>query len=218
MPHSSLPAPPRKPAPPTRLVIATGNVGKLREFRSLLAGLPFELTSSAELGLTSPAETGSTFLENALLKARYAATSSGSAAVADDSGLEVDALNGAPGIYSARYAGSGEDDAANNAKLMRALAGIPHEQRRARYRCALVFVENALDTAPLVAEADWEGFILEAPRGSGGFGYDAYFWLPELRRTAAELAPPEKNRLSHRGKAMQALREQLAAREPERCA
>jgi XTP/dITP diphosphohydrolase len=193
-------------------VIATANPAKLREFRSLLAGLPFELTSSAELKLTSPEETGSTFLANAHLKARHAATSSGGAAVADDSGLEVDALDGAPGVYSARYAGLGADDDANNAKLMLALAGVPQEQRRARYRCALVFIECAEDTAPLVAEADWEGFILDAPRGRGGFGYDAYFWLPELQLTAAELAPAEKNRLSHRGKAMQALREQLAGR------
>jgi XTP/dITP diphosphohydrolase len=199
-----------KQAPARRLVIATGNVGKLREFHSLLAGLPFELTSSAELGLSSPEETGASFLANALLKARHAANLSGSAAVADDSGLEVDALHGAPGIYSARYAGAGADDAANNAKLMRALAGLPLAQRRARYRCALVFVENAAGAAPLVAEADWEGLILDAPRGGGGFGYDPYFWLPDLRKTAAELPPAEKNRLSHRGKAMRALRDQLA--------
>jgi XTP/dITP diphosphohydrolase len=192
------------------LVIATANVGKLREFRSLLAGLPFELTSSAELGLPSPAETGETFLANALLKARHAANLSGAAAVADDSGLEVAALNGAPGIYSARYAGLDADDAANNAKLMRALAGIPHEQRRARYRCALVFVESAADAAPRIAEADWEGYILDAPRGGGGFGYDPYFWLPDLGKTAAELPAAEKNRLSHRGKALRALRDQLA--------
>jgi XTP/dITP diphosphohydrolase len=194
-------------------VIATGNVGKLREFCSLLAGLRFELTSSAELKLPSPEETGATFLANALLKARDAAGLTGSAAVADDSGLEVDALNGAPGIYSARYAGAGADDAANNAKLLRALAGLPHERRRARYRCALVLVQSAMDAAPLIAEADWEGFILDVPRGTGGFGYDPYFWLPELNKTAAELEPAEKNRLSHRGKALRALREQLAARE-----
>jgi len=194
------------------LVIATGNLGKLREFRSLLAGLPFELTSSAELRLSSPEETGASFLANALLKARHAANLSGSAAVADDSGLEVDALNGAPGIYSARYAGADADDAANNAKLMRALAGIPLERRRARYRCVLVLVESAADAAPLMAEADWHGFILDAPRGGGGFGYDPYFWLPDFNKTAAELAPLEKNRLSHRGKALRALREQLAAR------
>ena len=198
-----------------RLVIATANSGKLREFRSLLAGLPFDLTSSGELGLPSPQETGVTFLENALLKARHAANLSGSAAVADDSGLEVDALAGAPGIYSARYAGLDADDAANNAKLMNALEGVAQERRRARYRCALVFVASAQDGAPLVAEADWQGFILDAPRGGGGFGYDPYFWLPELAKTAAELPPAEKNRLSHRGKAMRALREQLASRDPE---
>jgi len=214
-------------------VIATANPGKLREFRSLLAGLPFEVTSLGELALPSPAETGASFRENAILKARHAATLSGCAAVADDSGLEVDALGGAPGIYSARYAGPGADDGANNAKLLSALQAVqrgpsandgpgaqgkscaskpgePGEERRARYQCALVFVAAA-DAAPLVAEAAWEGFILDAPRGSGGFGYDPYFWLPELQLTAAELAPEEKNRLSHRGKAMQALREALLA-------
>jgi XTP/dITP diphosphohydrolase len=200
-----------RPAPTRRLVIATGNAGKLREFRSLLAGLPFELRSSAELGLDSPEETGATFLANALLKARHAASLSGAAAIADDSGLEVDALHGAPGIYSARYAGAGADDAENNAKLMRELAGLPYERRGARYCCALVFVENTADPAPLIAEADWQGFILDAPRGGGGFGYDPYFWLPELKQTAAEIPAVQKNRLSHRGKAMRALREQLAA-------
>jgi XTP/dITP diphosphohydrolase len=211
MPHSSIPAQPKQ-VPARRLVIATGNAGKLREFRSLLAGLPFELTSSAELGLAFPEETGATFVANALLKARHAASSSGSAALADDSGLEVDALQGAPGIYSARYAGADADDAANNAKLMRALAGLPLEQRGARYRCALAFVANAADAAPLIAAADWQGFILDAPRGCGGFGYDCYFWLPDIRKSAAELPEAEKNRLSHRGRAMRSLREQLAAR------
>jgi XTP/dITP diphosphohydrolase len=196
---------------PRPLVIATANSGKLREFRSLLAGLPFELTSSGELGISSPEETGATFLANALLKARHAANLSRSAAVADDSGLEVDALAGAPGIHSARYAGLSADDSANNAKLIAKLAGVAPEQRRARYHCALVFIECAEDRAPLVAEADWEGFILDAPRGGGGFGYDPYFWLPELDKTAAELPPAEKNRLSHRGRAMRVLRERLGA-------
>ena len=198
---------------PRRLVVATANPGKLREFRSLLAGLPLELCSLAELNLPSPEETGGSFLENALLKARHASALSGCAAVADDSGLEVDALGHAPGIYSARYAGPGADDQANNAKLMTELKGAPRAQRQARYRCALVFVENAADAAPIIAEAEWEGFILEAPRGAGGFGYDPYFWLPELGKSAAELDPAEKNRLSHRGKAMRALREQLAGRQ-----
>jgi len=204
MPHSSLPA-------PRKLVVATANPGKLREFRSLLAGLPFEPTSLAELKLPSPAETGTSFLANALLKAQHAATLSGCAAVADDSGIEVDCLGGAPGIYSARYAGPHADDGANNAKLLRELAGVPHERRTARYRCALVFLEAA-DAAPLEAEAEWQGIILAAPRGNGGFGYDPYFWLPELNKTAAELEPEEKNRLSHRGKALQELRKLLLQR------
>jgi XTP/dITP diphosphohydrolase len=197
---------------PRRLIVATANPGKLREFRSLLAGLPFELSSLAELELPSPEETGATFLANAMLKARHAAALSGYAAVADDSGLEVDALGGAPGIYSARYAGLGADDQANNEKLLLALSGVAREQRGARYRCALVFVDGGEDAAPLLAEESWEGFIVDEPRGAGGFGYDPYFWLSDLSKTAAELQPDEKNRLSHRGRAMRALREQLAAR------
>jgi len=215
MPPSSNPAPPEEPIrreATRRLVVATANPGKLREFRALLEGLAFELVSLADLELPSPQETGPSFVANALLKARHAAALSGSAAVADDSGLEVDALNGAPGIYSARYAGVDADDAANNRKLMQALAGVAAAQRGARYRCALAFVEGAQDAAPLTAESSWEGFILDAPRGSGGFGYDPYFWLPELSRTAAELEPAQKNALSHRGKAMRALRDALAAR------
>jgi XTP/dITP diphosphohydrolase len=196
-----------------RLIVATANPGKLREFRSLLAGLPFDLLSLADLKLPSPHETGDSFLANAMLKARHAASLSGCAAVADDSGLEVDVLGGAPGIYSARYAGPDADDQANNDKLLHALKGVAREQRRARYRCALVFVEECRDAAPLLAEESWEGSILDAPRGCGGFGYDPYFWLSDLGKTAAELDPGEKNRLSHRGKAMRALREQLAARE-----
>jgi XTP/dITP diphosphohydrolase len=190
------------------LVVATANSGKLREFRTLLAGLPFRLTSLAELNLPSPEESGSSFRDNATLKARHAAALSAGAAIADDSGLEVDALGGAPGILSARYAGPAADDAANNAKLVRALEGLPHELRSARYRCALVFVESA-DAKPLAADGVWEGFILDAPRGTGGFGYDPYFWLPELQKTVAELDPEEKNRRSHRGSAARALRDLL---------
>jgi XTP/dITP diphosphohydrolase len=193
-----------------RLVVATANPGKLREFRALLAGLPFELTSLAELALPSPEEIGASFLDNALLKARHAAALSGCAAVADDSGIEVDALHGAPGVHSARYAGSGASDAANNTKLLSALKGVPPDARQARYRCALVYIEAA-GARPQVAEATWEGVISETPRGTGGFGYDPYFWLPDLGKTAAELDPAEKNRLSHRGKAMRTLRELLAA-------
>ena len=207
---------PRKP-----LIIATANPGKLREFRTLLADLPFELYNLAELGIAPPDESGASFLENAMLKARHAAAMATVvngvatphvAAIADDSGLEVDALGGAPGIFSARYAGAGADDAANNAKLLSALAETPGEGRHARYRCALVCVFGTDDPAPLIAEGVWEGWILDEPRGSGGFGYDPYFWLSDLARTAAELDPAEKNRLSHRGIAMRALRDQLAAR------
>ena len=216
---------PSKALVPSRLlIVATSNPGKLREFGALLSDLPFELHSLGDLRVAPPEESGASFLENALLKARHAATAAsaaglrggpapGVAAIADDSGLEVDALGGAPGIYSARYAGVGADDAANNAKLLGALAGTPPERRRARYRCALVLVFAPADAAPLIAEGVWEGTILESPRGSGGFGYDPYFWLPELGVTAAQLDPSDKNRLSHRGIAMRALRDQLASRE-----
>ena len=215
--------PSSSPVARSPLIVATGNPGKLREFRALLAELPFDLVGLAELGVPLPEESGSSFLENAMLKARHAAAAATAGigggsphsvlALADDSGLEVDALGGAPGIFSARYAGAGADDAANNAKLLDALAGTCNEQRRARYRCALVLVSAALDAAPLIAEGVWEGIIVDMPRGSGGFGYDPYFWLPELGVTAAELDPADKNRLSHRGKAMRSLREQLEARE-----
>jgi XTP/dITP diphosphohydrolase len=194
-----------------RLVIASGNPGKLREFRELLAGLPFDVIAQGDLGIAAARETGTSFLENALLKARHAATAAGAAAIADDSGLEVDALCGAPGIYSARYAGLGADDAANNAKLLGALRATPPQSRSARYRCVLVFVAGEADPAPLTAEGVWEGFIVDSPRGSAGFGYDPYFWLPELKMTAAELDPGEKNRRSHRGAALRLLRERLGA-------
>jgi XTP/dITP diphosphohydrolase len=199
-------------APPRRLVIASANEGKLREFRALLEGLPFEVVGQSALGVDPAEETGTSFEANALLKARHAAGATGAAAIADDSGLEVDALGGAPGIYSARYAGESADDAANNAKLLAALGGRALGERRARYRCALAFVEGPHDAAPLEAQGVWDGYILDAPRGSGGFGYDPYFWLPELGHTAAELEPEEKNRLSHRGRAMRSLRGQLEAR------
>jgi XTP/dITP diphosphohydrolase len=194
----------------------------MREFRALLADLPFDLHGFGELGVAAPEETGSSFLENAMLKARHAAAAAAdagfqgasprdAAAIADDSGLEVDALGGAPGIFSARYAGAQADDAANNRKLMSALEGVPAERRRARYRCALVFVRCASDRAPLIAEGVWEGVILDAPRGAGGFGYDPYFYLEDLGATAAQLDAAEKNRRSHRGIAMRVLRERLAA-------
>ncbi len=190
-------------------MIATGNPGKLREFVALLEGLPFEVRAQSHQGVVGPEETGTTFLENALLKARHAAALTGAAAIADDSGLEVDALQGAPGIYSARYAGPGADAAANNHKLVAALRGVPPDARGARYRCALAFVAGPGDAAPLTAEGTWQGSIVDSPRGSSGFGYDPHFWLPDLGLTAAELDSDRKNRLSHRGAALRALREQL---------
>ena len=193
-------------AAPSRLVVATGNPGKLREFRALLAGLPFRVASLAELGIASPAETGASFRENALAKARHARAASGCAVIADDSGLEVDALGGAPGVHSARYAGANASEAANNAKLVAALAGVPPERRGARYRCVLVYLGAA---GPVVAEGHWDGRIVDEPRGAGGFGYDPHFLLPALGRTAAELEPAHKNRISHRGIALRALRGRL---------
>jgi len=204
---------PSKPlAPRERLIVASANAGKLRELRALLAGLPFDPVSQAALGIASVPETGASYDANALIKARHAAEAGGAAAIADDSGLEVEALGGAPGVHSARYAGEGADDAANNAKLIAALAGVPMPERRARYRCVLVYLAGPADRDPLIAEGVWEGFIRESPRGDNGFGYDPYFWLPQLQMTAAELDPAEKNRLSHRGTALRSLRRQLEAR------
>jgi XTP/dITP diphosphohydrolase len=194
------------------LVLATSNAGKLREFRSLLAGLPLRIEAQSVLGIEPAAETGSSFLDNALLKARHAARASGAAVIADDSGLEVDALGGAPGVRSARFAGPHADDAANNARLIAALAGVAPAQRGARYRCVLVYLASANDAMPLIAEETWEGTIVDEPRGAGGFGYDPYFWLPDIGRTAAELSADDKNRLSHRGRAMRALRAMLVER------
>ncbi len=212
---------PRRPSPAAAsgagprerlLVLATGNAGKLREIRALLAGLPLRIEAQSGLGVTPAQETGSSFLENALLKARHAARVTGAAVIADDSGLEVDALGGAPGVRSARFAGPAADDAANIVRLLAALAGVPPGRRSARYRCVLVFLEGADDARPLVAEGVWEGMILGQPQGAGGFGYDPLFWLPELGKSAAQLSADDKNRLSHRGTAMRALRAGLVQR------
>jgi XTP/dITP diphosphohydrolase len=206
MPHNSPPAPAR------RLVVATGNPGKLAEFRQLLAGLPFEVVGQAALGVAPVEETGASLRENALIKAHHAHAATGEAALADDSGLEVDALDGAPGVYSARYAGAAATDAANVAKLLQALAGVAAARRSARFRCVLAVVDAAAGAPPLLAEAVWDGWILEAPRGLGGFGYDPVFWVSECAATAAELDAADKNRRSHRGRALALIREQLAAR------
>ena len=192
-----------------RVVVATANAGKLREFQDLL-GDDFSLLAQGELGIDSVEETGDSFLANALLKARHASAASGLPAIADDSGLEVDALDGAPGIYSARYAGPGSDDEANNARLLDALSGLPADRRGARYRCVIVLVRRADDPEPVIAEGSWEGRIGEMPRGSGGFGYDPLFLDPASGRHAAELSPEEKHARSHRGKAIRALRKRLS--------
>ena len=200
-----------KTAVPARLVLATGNAGKLREMREILAPWQVEVRSLAEFTTASAAETGLTFVENALLKARFAAAASGLPAIADDSGLEVDALHGAPGIHSARYAGPEADDAANNAKLLRELGSIPDHARTARYRCAMVYLRWPEDPAPVVAQAAWEGHIGRVPRGSGGFGYDPLFLVDAGIRTAAELAAADKNERSHRGQALRRLVAALAS-------
>lgn len=192
-----------------KILLASSNRGKLEELRRLLAPLGVELESQSALGILPAPEERSTFLENALDKARHASRQSGLPALADDSGLVVPALGGAPGIRSARYAGDAANAAANNAKLVAALDDV--ESPPAHFYCALVLLRHAEDPAPLVATARWHGVIVREPRGGAGFGYDPHFFVPALGRTAAELDAAEKNRLSHRGQAMAALMEQLAA-------
>jgi XTP/dITP diphosphohydrolase len=189
---------------PRQLVLASGNPGKLREFQQLL-GSGWQLIAQSGLGVSAIAETGTTFRENALLKARHASAASALPALADDSGIEVDALNGAPGIYSARYAGTGATDAANNARLLAELAGVPAVRRTARYRCCLAFVRDADDAAPLFAEGIWEGRIAETCRGTGGFGYDPLFIDLHSGKSVAEMDLAEKNLRSHRHAALRRL-------------
>jgi len=196
---------PRGRALPPRLVLATGNAGKLREMRAILAPWSVDVRPQSEFTGAAAEETGLSFVENAILKARFAAAASGLPAIADDSGLEVDALHGAPGIYSARYAGPDADDAANNARLLQELDAMPDAARAARYRCAMVFLRWPLDPSPLVRQASWEGRIARVPRGSGGFGYDPLFLVGDGEVTAAEMEPARKNEVSHRGKALRAL-------------
>ncbi len=190
-----------------RWVLASGNTGKLRELQSLLAPLALDLCAQSELNIDGAAETGLTFVENALLKARHAASESGLPALADDSGLVVPALHGAPGIYSARYAGVGASDADNRARLLSAMEAIG--DRRAYFFCTLVLMQHAEDPAPLIASGRWHGQILTSERGDGGFGYDPIFLPDGLSQSAAELAPDEKNRQSHRGRALGVLLAQL---------
>ena len=192
----------------TRLVLASNNAGKLREFRRLLEPLGYEVIPQAELGVTAADEPHVTFIENALAKARQASVHTGLPALADDSGICVDALGGAPGVLSARYAGEPASDARNNAALVAALAGVA--DRRAHYYCVLVLVRRADDPQPIVAEGIWHGTVIDTPRGSGGFGYDPHFEDAESGMTGAELPLARKNEVSHRGQAMRSLIARLA--------
>jgi len=192
-----------------QLVLASGNPGKLRELSVILDGLGYQLHAQSEFDVAEVPETGTTFVENAIIKARHAAAITGLPAMADDSGIEVDALDGAPGVYSARFSGPNADDAANNALLVEKLAAVPPAQRSARYRAVIVFMRHAGDPSPLICEGSWEGMIQLEPLGDGGFGYDPYFYLPDQGCTSAQLSADEKNRLSHRGAALQELKRKL---------
>jgi XTP/dITP diphosphohydrolase len=193
----------------SKIVVASSNRGKLAEIREVLSGTGIKLIAQSELGIADAEENATTFVENALIKARHAAHVSGLPALGDDSGLCVDALGGAPGLLSARYAGTHGDSAANIAKLLRALDGVENAARGAHFHCSIVLVRAADDPAPLIAEGRWRGRILHAPRGDKGFGYDPVFFDPALAQGAAELDPAIKNRASHRGQALQLLRELL---------
>jgi len=188
-----------------KVVLATGNAGKVRELAHLLAGFGLDVVAQTELGVESAEETGLTFIENAILKARHAAAVTGLPAIADDSGLAVDFLGGAPGIYSARYAGADASDQENLDKLLVALKDVPQGQRGAQFHCVLVYMRHAEDPTPLVCHGSWAGEITFAEAGEGGFGYDPIFYVPELGKTAAELTREEKSAVSHRGLALKLL-------------
>lgn len=195
-----------------KLVLASNNAGKVREFNSLLADLAYEVVPQREFDVSSVAESGLSFVENALLKARHACKFTHLPALADDSGIEVDALNGAPGIYSARFAGADANDAQNCQLLLNQLQDTPPEQRTARFQCVLVYMRHAADATPLICQGTWQGRILTAAQGDNGFGYDPIFYVPEFDCSAAQLSAEQKNQLSHRGKALRALHEALLER------
>jgi XTP/dITP diphosphohydrolase len=192
-----------------RIVLASNNPGKVREISQLLAPLKLDVVAQAELGVAEIEETGLTFVENAILKARNTASHTGLAAIADDSGLEVDALDGAPGIHSARYAGVDGNGQANITRLLRELADVPEAQRTARFQCLMVYLRHAVDPTPIICQGTWEGRVLFAPRGERGFGYDPVFFVPTHNCSAAELSPDIKNQLSHRGQALRKLLQAL---------
>ncbi|WP_241647542.1 RdgB/HAM1 family non-canonical purine NTP pyrophosphatase [Rosenbergiella metrosideri] len=194
---------------PQNVVLATGNAGKVSELAELLRDFGLTITAQTELGVGSVEETGLTFIENALIKARHAARVTGLPAIADDSGLAVDALQGVPGIYSARYAGETASDTDNLNKLLTAMQDVPDAQRQAAFHCVLVYLAHADDPTPIVCYGRWPGMIAREPSGQGGFGYDPIFYLPEQQKSAAEMSKAEKSALSHRGQALQQLMEAL---------
>lgn len=188
-----------------KIVLASNNPGKLREIQAVLDRQRYPLIAQSELQIGEVAETGTTFVENALIKARHAAQQSGRCALADDSGLEVDALQGAPGVYSARYAGEQACDRSNNEKLLTALKGVPDSERTARFQCVIVYIRYAQDPTPILCQGTWEGHILHEVTGDNGFGYDPLFYVPTHDCSSAQLDPAEKNRISHRAQALQKL-------------
>ncbi|MCE7556204.1 XTP/dITP diphosphatase [Aliivibrio fischeri] len=189
----------------SKIVLATGNQGKVREMADILADFGFDVVAQSEYNVSDVAETGTTFIENAIIKARHAAKETRLPAIADDSGLEVDALNGAPGVYSARYSGEGATDQKNIDKMLAAMEGIPAEKRTARFHCVLVLMKHENDPTPLICHGTWEGHITTEQKGENGFGYDPIFWVSEDNCSSAELEPARKKQLSHRGQALKKL-------------
>jgi len=196
-----------------KVVLASGNKGKLREFAAMFETLGIRIIPQQELGVGDVPETGTTFVENAIIKARHAAAITGLPAIADDSGIEIDYLKGAPGVYSARFSadasGQGATDEKNNQKVLTLLQGVPDAQRTARYQCILVYMSHAEDATPLICQADWEGKIMKQEAGENGFGYDPLFWVPQYACSSAQLEPQQKNKISHRAKALQQLYDKL---------
>lgn len=196
----------------SKIVLATGNKGKVKELAAMLSGLGIEVLPQSEFNVTEVAETGTTFVENAIIKARHAARQTGLAAIADDSGLAVDALGGAPGVYSARYSGEQATDQSNIVKLLDAMTDIPNNKRQAKFLCVLVFMRHADDPTPIICQGEWLGEITSEPLGENGFGYDPVFWVEAQNCSSAQLLPEQKNALSHRGKALKLLLAQLQSK------
>jgi len=202
--------PKTQPSTAQKIVLASGNKGKLKEFQLLLGQEGFEVLPQSDFDFPEAIEDGLSFVENAIIKARHACRHTGLPAMADDSGLAVDALRGQPGIYSARFAGEGASDADNNQKLLNSLVGLPTQERRARFHCVLVYMRHSEDPTPIICHGQWEGQILQQLSGDNGFGYDPLFYVPELDCASAELSKEQKNKISHRGKAMKVLLAQLS--------